>query len=301
MNKKYISGRSLVELMVAMVIGLIVIGSVWSIYLATSRTSSFSNVINRMNEDALIAMKIIGDQFKIAGFSIPRAIYSPNIINDGGVKKKNIDKNFNGAAVIGCDKGFVSHTVDSSNLTCKSISSNGTSAFSIKYEADEFQSLSFGGRPVDCLGSQLPLGGNAISDFDSTAYWLVENRFFISVDPRGTPNLSCAGNGNLFLSQPLIQNVEDMHITYGVADNIDVGAVKAYMSESEIISNGLTWEQVVSAKVCLVVRSESPILQDAMSIEGCRGEQLSSNDRFMRKVYKNTFSLRNKSEYLGAF
>ena len=101
-------GRTLLELMISISIGLVVIGAVFVVYLGTTASSRQSSANNRISEDAAIAMAILGNNLRMAGYSPPRALFSPGSALVDGVKAVVPDRHYVGPAIRGCDFGFSS-------------------------------------------------------------------------------------------------------------------------------------------------------------------------------------------------
>lgn len=62
------NGMSLIELMVAMTIGLVLTGATVAIYLENRQTSRTAETLARMQEDARYAMEVLGRDIKMAGY-----------------------------------------------------------------------------------------------------------------------------------------------------------------------------------------------------------------------------------------
>lgn len=315
-------GRSLVELMIGLTLGLVVLGAVSVVYFGANQTGRQSASISRMTEDAGIAFNYIGGSLRMAGFSPPRALISSGSVSTfNGVKTVAPDKNFVGAAIRGCDNGFAnggSATFD--DLTCSS-STTGAGAFAIRFEGDTTNSVPITASgvlyPSDCLANavrtgapsayQAPPSGAAIPTGALTAgyYRLVESRFFGQIGAAsGTPEIFCGGNGAGFnQSQPLIQSVENIQLRYGIAASTDPADqdVVAYRTASQIDAlpgNVSTrWSRVISVRVCLVMRSEEKDQNGNGPYENCAGDIVTSNDSLIRRSFTSTFSLRNRAGF----
>jgi Tfp pilus assembly protein PilW len=127
-------GRTLLELLISITIGLVILGALIAIYLSTHSSSRQSAAVSRMNEDASIALNLLGTQLRMAGFSPPRIHMTPGAALVDGVLVSVPDRNFVGAGIRGCDHGFVSHTTDDfENLACAG-GTSGAAAFAIRFE-----------------------------------------------------------------------------------------------------------------------------------------------------------------------
>ena len=146
----------------------------------------------------------------------------------------------------------------------------------------------------------------------NTTITLADNRFYIANQPNRSPttvpSLYCKGNGNT-VPQPLVENVEDMQITYGVVSTTDTseqstiaGYLTAHGVETEtslaaLANSGLRWGRVLSVRICIVVRSETPVAPDADSAKyyKCDGTLDSTKtDLRLRRAYSTTVVLRNR-------
>lgn len=308
----YQRGQTLLELMISITIGLVIIGAIFMVYLGTAATSRQSSAINRMNEDAAIAMAMLGNNLRMAGYSPPRALYSPASALVNGIKKQMPDRHFIGAAIRGCDTGFSSAAnVGFGLITCNSASTVAPAAFAIRYEVDLYNTTpvekpanSGNYFPSDCLNNNI--AKNTISEYDSTNYYLLDSRFTVGTSPsNGTPELYCAGSGGdgLFTRQPLMQFIENMVITYGIAvDNLSDNVVR-YVTQTQLDAIAVgdvdaRWSRVINVKICLVMRSDIPDQNGTSNYIDCSGNSVASANNFIRRSFTSVFTLRNRADFL---
>jgi type IV pilus assembly protein PilW len=301
-------GRTLLELMISISIGLVVIGAVFVVYLGTTASSRQSSANNRISEDAAIAMAILGNNLRMAGYSPPRALFSPGSALVDGVKAVVPDRHYVGPAIRGCDFGFSSAAnVAFDLITCNPSSSPGPAAFVVRYEGDSFNTIPISGNPSDCLTNGIT--ANTVSTYDATSYKLVESRFSVDTSAsNGTPELYCAGSGGAapFTRQPLMQFVENMAISYGIAEDNLGGNVVRYVSQTQLdaITPGTTdslWARVVSVKLCLVLRSETRDQNGGGNYIDCAGNSVASPNGFIRRSFTSVFALRNRADFSSTF
>lgn len=300
-------GQTLLELMISITIGLVVIGAVFVVYLATTATSRQSSAISRMSEDAAITMAILGNNIRMAGYSPPRALFTPGSALVNGVKEVNPDRHFTGVAMRGCDFGFSSaENVAFDSITCKTSSNPGPAAFVVRYEGDEFNTIAVSGNPSDCLTSGIT--ANTASNFDGSSYKLVESRFSIANSTsNGTPELYCSGSGGAspFSRQPLMQYVENMVVTYGIADDSTSGNVTRYVTQTQLDAiSGTTatrWSRVINAKVCIVMRSDTADQNGGGNYIDCAGNSIASANGYIRRAFTSVFALRNRADFSSTF
>jgi type IV pilus assembly protein PilW len=279
-------GLSLVELMVALTIGLFLMGAVGIIYVNTATTSRGSTLESQMNEDAALALELLQQQIRLAGFS--------NVDASG-------NRLFRGQAIRGCDgdpdasdvgSAFDENDADFSALVCND---GGTrpDAFAVRYEASllNSQAVNDAGvqRPGNCAHEGIT-AWDALAEGASsaTAMLLADNRYYIDTDADGTPSLYCQGRTGAGFGDPtaLIPNIEDMQVQYAVTafpsegnplphqvagyanateatDETDASPAFPALEELAIpagtpadINN---WSRVAALRVCLLARSARPV------------------------------------------
>jgi type IV pilus assembly protein PilW len=300
-------GRTLLELLISMAVGLVILGALIAIYLSTHASARQAAAVSRLNEDASVVLNLLGTQLRMAGFSPPRVHMVPGAAMVDGVLVSVPDRNFIGAGIRGCDHGFANHTTDEfEDLVCADEPS-GAAAFAVRFEGqhpDDIASVALLPPNTDCLNQGIDT--DTIGALGAP-YRLVESRFLVRVGPAsGTPELACAGKGaKSFAAYPLMQFVEDMSIAYGVADDGVGRQVKNYLDARQIDDSGGTvdqrWSRVVTVDLCILMRSADPDPAGAGSYVDCKGKSKLSTDGLIRRAYRSVFALRNRSGFsLGA-
>lgn len=300
-------GVSLVELLVAMTIGLFLMGAIGVIYVNTATTSRSSTLESQMNEDATLALELLQQQIRLTGFS--------NVDATG-------NRLFPGQAIRGCDGGFADTTDVFRDpafppvLTCNG--GTGPDAFAVRYEATllNSQSVTNAGvqSPGNCaheaIGTWNALAEGAVA---ATPMALADNRYYITNDVDGTPSLFCQGRtgAGFGAATALIPNIEDMQVQYAVTALPTVGnpiphQVAGYVTADQSVAAGpvlgataINWSRVAAMRVCLVARSARTVpagdnsLNDIGRYIDCNGVEQTPNDRFVRRAYVTTIQLRN--------
>lgn len=298
-------GRSLLEMMVALVIGMIILGAVLLTSISGNSSGRRQDAIATLNEDAQIAANLLGGHLRIAGYS--RIVASPSPTTEF--------RNYAGPGVRGCDGGVVNDNVNMEGMACNG--NAGPDALMVAYEGDAFNTFPTAGAPnvpTDCLGQALAAVPPVASDSPGgRPYWLVENIFYINGN-----ELVCSGNGKPGDRQPLIGNVVDMQVTYGVADIPTVAALSEgtpetpffeaarYMTATQIdalapfpatatpVLRG-RWNRVVSVRVCLVLRSAEELYDRVTPYPGCDGVAVQPTDRRAYRAVTITRAIKNKT------
>jgi len=270
-------GLSLVEVLISLVIGLVVVGAVLTSYLASGRTNRFQAAYAEMNENAQIGLGILSRDLLLAGYSQPTGV------NGAGT---GMSRNYSGRAVFGCNNGFVSPTAVAVACAAAAVApAVDQPAIEVIYEADITNTVPNGGVPSDCLGASLTSLGT---------YYLTHNRYYLAAGSTGRSELHCASDKALATGQPLVDNVEAMTILYGEANAVDPRTIVRYVTASNLADN--TFANVVSVRVCMLMRSTEPVLtgEDVATYLDCNSVQQTSGDRYLRRAYFTTTTLRNK-------
>jgi type IV pilus assembly protein PilW len=306
-------GLTLVELMVSLVIGLILMIAVVSTYLGASGAGRMSEAQGRMNEDAQAALTLLTQQLRMAGNNPKRPNYTT-------AAPRNPVYGAGTYIVRGCDGAFSDVTTAATiqALTCASGGGTSADSIAISYEADAFNTVgTAGGNATDCLGNSLPVvtpapqphvwdGATVGPPASPITYTVADNRFYVATSAAITsPSLYCKGNGNN-IPQPLVENVEDLQLTYGTANSATTTLeVAGYLSAAEIVADAalspltddVRWSKVVTVRICVVMRSALPVVTDSVSARytQCDGTiNTSPPDLRLRRAYSTTVVLRNR-------
>ena len=348
-HRRFYSGRcssqgfSLIELMVSLAIGLVILAAAFSAYLGASGATRMAEAQSRMNDDAQAALTILTQQLRMAGNNPKRPnrdascqrnpVYNPNIFPSLPCLDEAIVSTGIGTAtttisglsgvgafmVNGCDGPFAGPLVsDIDTLSCTSTTSTLPDSIAVSYEADKYNTVPTAtDQPTDCLGQSIApttftfaYGSTTAKSTASSAITVANNRFYIGTSAAIlSPSLYCKGNGAT-APQPLVENIEDMQLKYGVVGPsavspttpVTTAQVAGYLTANEFSSNmpGLSpaarWAKVITVRICVVVRSERPVAIDINSAKylNCEDTLISAPDLRLRRAYSTTVVLRNK-------
>ena len=217
LTAKPVLGRTLLELMISIAIGLIVIAAALAIYSATTSSSRVSESESRLNENAVITLGILQQQIRLASYS--------SVV---GSTTYAIRKNFDGPGVGGCTGGFSgTATVAFAAITCNDDITK-PDALIVRYEADTSNTIPVGtpAFPSSCIGGTIT--ASTPSDATSSAasasvmanYSLADNRYYVATGPSGGPELYCvgatgvnaAGSTTFGNPEPLMEGVESIQL-----------------------------------------------------------------------------------------
>jgi type IV pilus assembly protein PilW len=246
-NKLYRAQRgvTLVELMVAITIGLILVAAVGTIFLGSRNTYRVQDDNSRLQESGRTAIDILGRNIREAGF-FAVTLTSP-------LPPISIPV-FTGTAVTGADGA--AGAVDSITVS-----------YSVPFNAPT-------GGSRDCGNTAIANGATATNTFT-----IVGN------------NLLCNG-------VVVVDGVENLQVLYGIDVNNDLSA-------DQYVAAPGNWNQVVSARVCVLVRSvNNSITTSAQTYQNCAGALGTASgaaavtlatDRRLRRAFTATFNLRNRT------
>jgi type IV pilus assembly protein PilW len=327
---EFLAGFSLIELLVSMAIGLVIMIAVMSAYLGSAGAGKMAEAQSRMNEDAQAALGILSQHIRMAGNNPDQ----PNRVDSANPALTSVRNPVYGAtslvlagtattsnfSVRGCDGSFgtftnVTSATSLDGLTCAApVAATPSDSIAVNYEADRYNTIAASGLPTDCLCNSLPIVTatlNTIVAGTSTAanvtYTVADNRFYVNTES-SVPSLYCRGIGNS-IPQPLVENVESLRFRYGTistATTSTTATVAGYLDASEILTeanmaalsdDATRWAKVATVRICIVVRSETPVAPDAASAQylDCSGTLVTTPpDLRLRRAYTTTVVLRNR-------
>ncbi|CAB3638771.1 PilW family protein [Paraburkholderia rhynchosiae] len=258
-------GHTLIELVIAVVLGLVVTAGAVSLY--TTQRTAFEHASNamRIREAGLTALTLVGQQLQMAGF-VPADVAQYRAP----------------APLFGCSRGHPTGA-DDSRLTCETLPGK-SDGVAVRYVGDKTSTWpSSNGQTTDCLGQAVTANSAALGDRGVP----VVNRYFAKVSSStGQPELYCEGNGKTGSAQPLVEGVERLRIRYwlaGAADAIDASAV---MTDQ--------WARIVAVDLCVLVRG-APQGQRLRYVD-CDGVTGMATDLRPRQAFWRRVALRNYAE-----
>jgi type IV pilus assembly protein PilW len=273
-------GVTLIELLISMVIGMVVVAAVLVSFVDSGKVSRYQATLGQMNLDAQVALNLLSREVQLAGYVSP------------------VQSLGSTPPLFGCDGtvGSVPFTNPAATgaLSCGAATGTTVSALEVVYEADLYNTVvAAGSVPSDCLGNGFAVG--------ATPY-IVRNRYFIDTGPAGRPELYCASN--LSAKQPLLENVDQLQIWYGIVAAAAPNQVIRYAQAGKDATTPGTvnaqaageWNNVMSVKICLLMRSAEPILtgEDTLTYQDCGATTQTSADKYLRRAFFTTATVRAK-------
>lgn len=259
-------GLTLIELMIAMAIGLVIVLAASTAFLAGKKLFNTDADVQEVQDSLRFTRHVVQGLIRQAGY----ADYAPDHQADGvGVIAGNA------TLLGGSDNPFDLNVVGASNTTVgKTGNSFGQNDTDQSARNDSLLVRFFGrnsangdgkedGTMVDCLGIAHAGPANAPSADDR-----VWSFFFVALADDGEPELYCKyqsdkGTGT-FPSQPLARGVEKFKVVYGYdgdGDSVPDTWLEAREIAAKAASGGNAndeWRKVVAVRVGVVARSIRP-------------------------------------------
>lgn len=328
-RRRFEAGRTLLELIIAIAIGLVIVAGVSSLYLSSSQVSRVSNQVGATEDGGQLALFMVGDAIRMAGFG--EIVGSSATMPSGQTQ-------FEGPQIAGCSNGsFAAPWATPPNLTCvPSGNATGPDQLWVAFQSDNVKA-SPQSALSDCLGQDFdPLnlahrttiqrwGGPSISDVP-----VVQNVFSIN----GAGQFACRGRFG-GATQALVANTENFKVFFGF-DNVryaagangpidlvpmarrwlDATAVNALPPMAPAIPGSpqaTPWDYVVSVLVCVtVVTNETGLTAQAATtrarcpntaaeVEAGGALTVVDNDGFIRRTFSQVFAVRANAGKFAAF
>lgn len=289
------SGLSLIELMIAMTLGLATIGAVGWVYLGASQTVRSQDAIARLQEGARYAFEVISNDLRMTGATGCSYSTSTNVIAGyTGVWYANLFEQplfsseqdgasgatteFSDAlrmirADVSREHIVLNHNAAGAALTVGAytgISAGDPLLVTNCNHAAVFEASS-ATSPI--IGHAAGAGGNSTADLGTTyvatmgarIYPLHAATYYVDTNPAGVPSLYRLTPSG---AEELVEGVENLQVTFGVdTDATEDGEVNfinpnPYLTGAEVNSSALLggtptdrWQRVISVRVSLLMRT----------------------------------------------
>jgi type IV pilus assembly protein PilW len=321
-------GFTLVELMVAMTLGLLVSAAVVSLYISTSRNYAEDERYARMQENGRYTLQVLTDDLAMVdfwgkmmnvdtigtGFTPPTGTCEVNMAMYDGTTAllfNNYHLSPPSMQFTPCAQVTTNKVPNSDVLVVKRVASAPTSetfvdVADIDGDGDTTEILTTGASDLQNGTVYLRTNattGNFLDDASSTnppgvaeSDWRYQPRVYFlrdHFDPGdGIPSLCRMDISGTGLAAPecLAQGIEDLHIQFGLDTDGD-GIANEYVSDPTLGD----MEKVVTARVYILVRSidVDPTYTDTNTYVLGDVNIASPNDGYYRRVYTSTVGLRN--------
>ncbi|MFZ4550795.1 MAG: PilW family protein [Aquabacterium sp.] len=268
-------GVTLPELMIGLALGLLISAAALGLLWGSERTQRTARALAQMSEDASLAHQILRHHLLLAGWQMP-AGESP------GARPM---------AVFACQGGVSADTEAAPMTDWRCLDTSGPDALIVRYEADRHNTLpTVDHEPTDCLGHHVdPIPSETP---DALPHTWVDNRFVVKAGA-----LRCKGPG-LGPAQPMVDNILDMQIQLGLSaepgSSPGTSRVMHYLSPHDMGPVGhARWQRVRAVRICLIVRSPTPLTDAPSTYPGCDGRTQTAPTPHLYRNYTQTVLLPN--------
>lgn len=318
------AGRTLIELLIAMAIGLVIVIGVSALYLSSSGISRTANQISTAEQAGQLALLLIGDSMK-------RAAYGEIIGSDYAGQGQTL---MDGVHLAGCTgtmftDPFPAYVMPPAaqtppDLTCGAAS--GGDSIYVRYQAAPVvaQMLPADAATIslrDC-GASLLNQNQALSLQQLRAGAGLERPIVTNVFQRDPVNntLDCAGYGNAGAFFTLLQNVVEFRVFYrfddaayaagssGVTNAVPFGGSIRDAAAINALAGAIDpWNYVVAAMVCLTIQTDEVASTSGTNLSAPRcpvsaaeaetglGLVTTTTDGRIRRTFSQVFTLRNRA------
>ncbi len=270
-NKKQQTGLSLIELLIAMLIGLFLLTGIATSYLSSKKNSNTRDEFTLLEDNGRLALEVLSGVLEHTGYTPINAgiLNPPFITNDTQVV----------SAACGTGNSVENTGIFSTRITQDNIAGD---AITVMYNADNrvFTDCSGGQLPVACQVS--PVGVAAGTPSTATRIY---NAFYLQGG-----ELRCAGSRDSNV-QVIADGIENMQFLYGL-DTTDDGRVDKYVNATNV---GAFWNSVVSVQVAILVSSTKAVKAQNEQITYTLLDQsvTAPDDKKQRAVFTTTVRIRN--------
>lgn len=323
-------GFTLVELMIAITLGFIVVGAVGYLYLSARQSFRTTDNMSRMQENARLAIETLSRDVRMAGYVGCGNLQNATVTTIANPPVPNLSPS---NAITGDD--FVSPTAAYLGTTITrsagdTITIMGAFAGGVSLTGNLIPSnaqIHIVGNPLGfAVGDVLMVSGCTNADIfrpttvsngsgtsinlahgnstntgtrvgtygvDGQVFKMERYTYFIGTNAYSKPALYRTNTvtGAATSTQELVEDVADMQIEYGRDTNAD-GSADTYNNATGV---GTNWNQVVSARISLLLVSPDNNVLTASQKYTYNGSSVTAGDKRLYQVLTSTIALRNRA------
>lgn len=313
-------GFGLVELMIAMTIGLILLGGVGYLYIGSRGAFRTTDNLSRIQENARYALDVMSRDIRMAGYvgcgnmasMTMKTIANPPVppmTADNALIGYNNGSGWTNPTTITRAAGDVLSVMGAFsggvNLTGNLAPQNSNVQINANPDgfatgdvlivtncvnADVFKATtvsSGGGTTITVNHSNSSNTGNRVGTYGPDAFVMRMNQYSYFIGTNTATNRALYRVGLNSQAEELVEHVHDMQLRYGLDTNAD-GAVDSYSDTPA------TWSQVVSVTISLLMRSPDSNISTAQQAVKFNNGTFSATDRRLYQVYSATVGVRNR-------
>ena len=316
------SGISLVEVMVALVISLFLLGGIVQVYIGNKTSFAFNNALAEVQENGRFALETMARDLRLSGnwacisfdptdtSNINDTLSNANVagydsdwhdfVNGEAIQGTNGAGNAADTLIIRGGKSgqanvegpFTAPTVQQISVDSVSTIDAGDIILVARCGANDLAGAEADILQVDAVNKitrVIGLDSDKSQQFgnDATVVELQSVGYSIGNGASGEPALFRAEFND---PQELIDGVENMQVLYGI-DTDDDQFPNQYVTSNNV---GADFQDVVSIRLMLLLRSIDDFVTEDAQTYTYNGVQTTAGDRRIRQVFTTTIALRNR-------
>jgi len=286
-------GYTLIELMISMLLGLTLIAGFGSLFVQTQKTATIQRSLSYMMEDGRYIQEVFGKELRRAGFLRNKL----DITGQGGANDVfPAEPDALGSGLNFPASDYIKGDYDSAGFGATVDKPYNINLLILRYQLNDATELAADDPSSDnspCTRDiHLEVGEDpAINRHVVMLY------FYVALDTSSVPVLYCkterqdlddSSKNKSSAAEPLISNVQRLVIVYGIDSDADGSA--NYYTDADNVTN---WQQVVAARLSVVLRSEDDNLTTTSVSYDVDGTTYTPTDKRLYRVYSTTIALRN--------
>ncbi|MCK9394652.1 MAG: PilW family protein [Methylobacter sp.] len=301
-------GYTLIELMISLLLGLILIAGFGSLFVQTQKNATTQRSLSYMMEDGRYILEVFGRELRRTG-----SLRSKMAASGGADVVFTPDASVLGSTMSFAAGDYIMGEYNAAGFGATADTPYNINRLTLRYQLNDTTELAVSDPSSDnspCTRSiHLTTGEDP-----ATQVHVVTLYFYVAFDATtNVPVLYCLAKrqnltaGTTFPAtltpQPLISNVQQLLITYGidtdiVADGaanyyVDAGSVPATINDS-VVGTVPGWQRVVAAKLSVVLRSDDDNLTKSPVSYTIDGTTYTATDKRFYRVASTTVAFRNK-------
>ncbi|MBQ0935741.1 PilW family protein [Ideonella paludis] len=308
---------TLIELMVALLLGLLVAGAAVGTFLASSQMARSMRGAAVVNDGGQSVVGYLSQQLRSAGHLdlmgqegqwglLQQMDDQPApSTGDGSALSLSVASTYPGLfALHGCNQAYTSAS-QLLNYSCAAGGSNLAASVTVAYQVLTSPNGWLAPSLISALnvnrGFQTDCGGRGTRASDSPSASpsgdAVVNRYYLDVSNR---RLMCVGNGNPAQPVQIAADIEQFQVLYGVAqaDMSNGEMLKNYLTADEVNALVNGWPNVVAVQVCALAVAEpgsaAAASTNVFNVD-CAGRPVESRDGRLRRAHRAIINLRAAS------
>ncbi|MCP5419136.1 MAG: PilW family protein [Gammaproteobacteria bacterium] len=251
-------GLTLIEIMIALALGLMLIAGLLQLFVGTRQSFRMQENLSRVQESGRYALEYLSRSLRLAGYRARDTIEVGQSFED----KFEVDSNPDRRPIWGVDGGTGTP--------------NPPDVVTVNFEGTE---NALQGEVRDCLNRQAPADQ--------------ASRNTLQLNGTDLECVSVVGDPVVTQTQAVLENVIDFQILYG-EDTDSNEVANRYVSAGNVGD----MNNVVSARVCVALQSDEPNLMaegvGLQTYQDCSGVNATCADRRLCRIFTTTVTLRNR-------